>query len=229
MADGWRLPEQLKPEALIQSGSIDARGACWRNADLSKLNLKNAKLCRVDLRGSDLSQNDLEGADLRLARYDQSTSWPVGYRYQTTGAIGPGAKLNGQFLNGADLRGMDLREASFLGAYLSGADLSGSLLDGVSFVGADLRNASFKGARCKKARFNTSQLNMTDFRGADLEQAELQNADSIEGADFSYCKHLGNTIISFLERSTKELDVWNPITRQQTRKSLECLMEVSGS
>ena len=110
-----------------------------------------------------------------------------------------------------------------MGAYLSGADLSGSVLDDVSFVGADLRNASFKGACCKRARFGTSQLDLADFRGADLENADFETADSIKGADFSYCKNFETMTTILLTRSSDQLDHWNPITRQTTRVSLQNL------
>ena len=213
--------EHPLPGAEKGSHPVDARGASWRNKDLGNANLSHAKLCRIDLRGANLSNAEIEGADLRLAKFDNNTRWPIEFRFESCGAVGPGARLNGQFFNGADLRGMDLTGASFLGAYLSGADLSGSVLDDVSFVGADLRNTSFKGARCKRTRFGTSQLDLADFRGADLEDADFSNTESIKGADFSYCKNFEKTKNCLLERSSEQLDYWNPITRQNTRNSLE--------
>ena len=93
----------------------------------------------------------------------------------------------------------------------------------MSFVGADLRNASFKGACCKRVRFGTSQLDLADFRGADLENADFETADSIKGADFSYCKNFETMTTILLTRSSDQLDHWNPITRQTTRVSLQNL------
>ena len=202
---------------------LDARGADWRGEDLKGLDLSEAKLCRVDLRGADLSGACLKDADLRLAKYDQWTIWPDEFQARSCGAIGPGARLNGQFFNGADLRHLNLAGASFLGAYLSGADLSGSVLDDVSFVGADLRLASFKGAHCHRARFGTAQLDGVDFRGADLTDADIASCETIKGADFSLCIGITELAREFLQRDAIELDSWNPLTRCHTRSSLESL------
>jgi len=220
------VPEELTLQALQQlSPPFDARGADWRDEDLKGLDLSHSKLCRVDLRGADLSGACLNDTDLRLAKYDHRTIWPEDFNARTCGAIGPGARLNGQFFNGADLRGMNLCGATFLGAYLSGADLSGSVLSGVSFVGADLRLANFRGAFCRQARFGTAQLNGADFRGADLSEADLSRCESIQGADFSLCIGLGEQAVELLNRDTLELDTWNPLTRSHTRSSLESLRE----
>ena len=202
---------------------LDARGADWRGEDLRGLDLSKAKLCRVDLRGADLSEACLDDADLRLAKYDASTHWPQNFAFRQCGAVGPGARLNGQFFNGADLRRLNLTGASFLGAYLSGADLSGSVLDDVSFVGADLRLASFKGAHCHRARFGTAQLDGVDFRGADLTDADIVSCETIKGADFSLCIGITELAREFLQRDAIELDSWNPLTRSHTRSSLESL------
>ena len=107
------LREWTAPENLLPNGSplvpVDARGADWHGIELGGLDLRGAKLCRCDLRGTDLSHCQLDGADLRLARYDSQTVVPVGFDLSNSGAVGPGAKLNGVYLNSSDLRGMDLR------------------------------------------------------------------------------------------------------------------------
>ncbi len=219
----WKKPEDTIPEQL-KDGIVDARGADWKRIKLGKLNLSKAKLCRCDLRGADLSLCDLIEADLRLAKYDHDTKFPDQFDISTSGAIGPGAKLNGAYLNGADLREMDLRKSSLMGAYLSGSDLTGTLLDGVSLAGADLRSAIMRGAMCRDARFGTSELNMTDLRGANLDGANLENVESIKGADFTLCTGLEGQIQQLLNRSNSELDCWNPLTRSTTRTSLESLL-----
>ena len=208
----WVAPETVRPQQ-FEGECIDARGANWSEQDLGEQDLRNANLCRCDLRGSNLSRCQLEGADLRLARFDNATTVPNGFDLFTSGAVGPGAKLNGAFLNNADLRGIDLRGAVLMGAYLSGADLSGALLDGVSLAGSDLRFATLRGAMCRATRFGTSQLDLADFRGADLQDAALDSVESIKGADFSHCSGLNEQITTLLNRSAMELDHWNPLTR----------------
>jgi uncharacterized protein YjbI with pentapeptide repeats len=218
----WVAPETVRPQQ-FEGDCIDARGANWSEQDLGEQDLRNANLCRCDLRGSNLSRCQLEGADLRLARFDTATTVPNGFDLFTSGAVGPGAKLNGAFLNNADLRGIDLRGAVLMGAYLSGADLSGALLDGVSLAGSDLRFATLRGAMCRATRFGTSQLDLADFRGADLQDAALDSVESIKGADFSHCSGLNEQLTTLLNRSAMELDHWNPLTRGTTRISLESL------
>ncbi|GDX71590.1 hypothetical protein LBMAG39_00230 [Cyanobium sp.] len=220
----WIPPEQQLPEG-GQPTPIDGRGARWQQRLLPALDLRGANLCRADLRGTDLSACLMDGVDLRLARYDADTRVPDGIDLPRSGAVGPAAVLNGAFLNGADLRGMDLRHVNFMGAYLSGADLSGALLLGVRFVGADLRFAKLQGAVCDAARFTGAQLQQADFRAADLSNAALEGAESIQGADFTGVSGLEAAQLEvLLNRPPAELDCWNPITRQNTRASLQLLL-----
>ena len=68
-------------------------------------------------------------------------------------------------------------------------------------------------------------MQMADMRGCDLEQASLDTAESIKGADFSFCTGLEQEQIeALLARDAEELDCWNPLTRTTTRKSLESLL-----
>jgi len=213
-------PEQQKPPGNRHEGTIDARGADWRNQELGEIDLSKARLCRVDLRGVDLHGCQLEGTDLRLARYDGHTIWPQGFEFRSCGAIGPQAILNGAFLNSADLSGMDLEGASLMGAYLSGADLSGACLRGARLAGADLRHALLRGALCEETRFLNCQLDYVDFRCADLNNVDLSGAGCVRGADFSGAIYLDALRTSLLGRSFQELDCWNPLTRRTTRESL---------
>ena len=218
----WYPPELSSPDSNLKS-PVDARGANWRGRRLHEVNLAGANLCRADLRGADLSNCQMVDVDLRLALYDTQTCVPDGINLQTSGAVGPGAKLSGAFLNSTDLRGMDLRGAVLMGAYLSGSDLSGAILDGVRLVGSDLRDAILRGAMCRGTRFGTCQLDGADFRGADLTDASLDGAESIKGADFSLCTGLKAQRDLLLSRPYEELDCWNPLTRSTTRESLESL------
>jgi uncharacterized protein YjbI with pentapeptide repeats len=221
----WLAPEQREPDE-SHATPIDARGACWGYRVLPALDLRGANLCRADLRGTDLSACQLENSKFILARYDANTRVPNGFNLKQAGAVGPSASLNGAFLNGADLRGMDLRHVNFMGAYLSGSDLSGSVLDGASFVGADLRFAKLQGCHCVGTRFAGCQLNQADFRAAVLTDAALDQAESIQGADFSLTSGLDlEQLDNLLKRQAKELDCWNPLTRQTTRSSLTSLRQ----
>ncbi|MDA0717909.1 MAG: pentapeptide repeat-containing protein [Cyanobacteria bacterium] len=219
----WLAPEEREPNS-SQMKPVDARGANWRNKVLPNLDLREANLCRVDLRGTNLTACQLKGCKLTLARYDNKTKVPDGFDLERSGAVGPGAILNGAFLNGADLRGMDLHDAKFIGSYLSGCDLSGAVLNGASFAGADLRYAKLRSSSCVGTRFGSSQMNHVDLRAANIKNAALDTAESIQGADFSLVKGIDiRQLENLLMRSQAELDCWNPLTRQTTRKSLESL------
>ena len=77
---------------------------------------------------------------------------------------------------------------------------------------------------CRETRFGTCELDMTDFRGANLEGANLENVESIKGADFTLCIGMEGQVQHLLRRSSAELDCWNPLTRSTTRTSLESLL-----
>lgn len=94
-------------------------------------------------------------------------------------------------------------------------------------AGADLRHSILRGAMCRGTRFGTSELNMADLRGADLTEANLENIESIQGCDFSMCKGMTSHVERLLERSSQELDHWNPLTRSTTRTSLESLRQAN--
>jgi uncharacterized protein YjbI with pentapeptide repeats len=60
-----------------------------------------------------------------------------------------------------------------------------------------------------------------DLRAADLSGVEMENLESIAGADFSQVQGLNdNTRSMLLNRSGAELDTWNAFTRRTTRQSL---------
>ena len=168
------------------------------------------------------SSANLDTARLNIALYDEHTQWPTGFRYQSSGAVGPGAVLNGAFLNTADLRGANLRGAKLMGAYLSGADLTGAILDDASLSGANLQRAMLTGASLREARVSGTELQRADLRASDLTGVEFDMVASIAGADFTMAQGLTpNSRGQLLGRSAGELDVWNGLTRNTTRRSLE--------
>lgn len=70
------------------------------------------------------------------------------------------------------------------------------------------------------ASFSGCQLDFADFRAADLTSARLEGAETLSGADFSGCLGLESERAALLSRPYKELDTWNPLTRETTRTSL---------
>uniref|UniRef100_UPI00286A6C28 pentapeptide repeat-containing protein n=1 Tax=Chamaesiphon sp. OTE_8_metabat_110 TaxID=2964696 RepID=UPI00286A6C28 len=109
----------------------------------------------------------------------------------------------------------------FLGAYLSGADLTGANLQNSRLSGATLQRAFLTGASLRNARLNGVNLAGVDFRAADLSGVEMENLESIAGADFTQVQGLSDRLRHvLLSRSGAELDTWNVFTRRTTRQSL---------
>lgn len=199
----------------------DLRGANLHSADLRGANLHGASLNRAMLQKADLSGANLTDARLQVAYYDSLTIWPSGYSYKNSGAIGPQAILNGAYLCTADLRDVDFQNTSLLGAYLNGADLTGANLQNARLSGSTMRLAFLTGAYLRNARLNGVDLQGADLRAADLSNVEMENLQSIAGADFSLVQGLSEANRAMLlKRPTTELDVWNPYTRRTTRQSL---------
>jgi uncharacterized protein YjbI with pentapeptide repeats len=202
----------------------DLRGATLKGANLLQANLTGAILNRANLEGANLSQSNPIEAKLQVCRYDRHTVWPEDFNYKSSGAIGPSANLNGAFLNTAYLRDADLTRANLLGAYMCGTDLRGANLANARMSSADLRLASLVGAYLRGVSFNNVNLAGTDLRAADLTGVEIDQIESIAGADFSRIQGMSDNLRALLRsRPAKELDVWNAFTRQTTRNSLEIL------
>ena len=170
----------------------------------------------ADLRGANLADTRLNGA-----RYDVHTQFPEGFAYKSSGAIGPGANLNGMPLNTANLRDADLQGASLLGAYLGGADLTGANLSGARLAQADLRRALLTGACLRHARLNGANLARADLRAADLTDAAFEQFETIAGADFTLVQGLSDEMKSCLLRQpAQELEAIHPLTLKTTLASL---------
>jgi uncharacterized protein YjbI with pentapeptide repeats len=168
-----------------------------------------------------LTGANLEGVKLQGAHYDSQTVFPEGFNYKSSGAIGPGAHLNGTALNTANLRCANLQEAHLLGAYLGGTDLAGANLRGARLVQADLRGAILTGAFLRDARLNGANLAGADFRAADLTGINFEQFESIAGADFSQVQGLSEEMRSrFLSHAAPQLETIHPLTLTSTLDSL---------
>lgn len=134
-----------------------------------------------------------------------------------SGAIHPGASLQGAnlreakllraFFTGADLKAVTLRNAHLKAADLEGADLRGADLFGAVLFGANLRDADLEGANLWHA-----DLRHTSLSGANLKDCEM-SLSSVSGVDLSDARsleavlHRGPSAISTstLERTAEGL------------------------
>lgn len=176
------LSERDLQEASLRRADLkktDLTGADLRKATLAGADLRGASLRLADLRGADLTGANLTGTGLKGSRYDAVTSWPDGFDYQGSGAVGPNASLSGVDLRGADLRGASLKDANLQRARLKDANLEKASLRGVNARGARLTGAVLRGADLSGA-----DLRGADLRGADLIGAKLAGVN-LRGARYS--------------------------------------------
>ena len=144
-------------------------------------------MTRLVLNGVNLQHTDIPNTCLRHVLYDATTSWPAGFDYKKSGAIGPeailkGANLCGFNLNGADLCDADLREANLKGTDLRFADLCKTQLAGANLQDANLQSANLK---------NTN-LQEVNLKGAHLEESFYDHETKWpEGFDYQNCGAIG--------------------------------------
>lgn len=199
----------------------DLRGANLQDTNLTGADLRDTYLFRAQVQGCDFLGADLTEARLKLAVYNSQTTWPEGFDYRNSGAIGPQANLSGAFLNTANLKAADLYEINLRGAYLSGADLTGANLTGAYLSGASLKGTFLAGACLRGARLNGAELQGADLRAADLTDANLEQLQGIAGADFTLAQGLTDEVKAMLCcHPSKDLGTWNTFTRSNTAQSL---------
>jgi hypothetical protein len=110
-----------------------------------------------------------------------------GWQFDLSGAVLPGARLQGAHLEHANLSGAHLEGAMLAGTYLAGANLQhvhlegGGLreahLEGADLIGAHLEGASLRAADLQGADLTMAHLEGANLRGADLREADLESAD----------------------------------------------------
>lgn len=110
--------KQVTVEDLAKRGGpIVALGYSFKNADLSRMDMKKATMMSIDFSNADLSN-----ADMRSGAF------------------------MGALFKGANLYGTDLRGCSFMGAFFEKAKLGMAKLQGAAFMGAFVNGADFLGA-----------------------------------------------------------------------------------
>lgn len=160
----WCL-ERLKSKQGFQGQ--DVTGADLSDLDLEKADFREAILTRANLRGSRLAGADLSGAILREADLADAN---------LEGAILRGADLTGARMGKANLRGATLDEADFSEAYLREASLirahgTGTLFTDANLSHADLTEARLPSAMAAGISLHEARLCKADLSGASLERA----------------------------------------------------------
>jgi hypothetical protein len=82
LAAAWCAGALLREASFARASlaGCNLRGCDCRKASFADANLQGATLAGADLCGADLSSANLRGATLLMARYDEHTRWPPGFR-----------------------------------------------------------------------------------------------------------------------------------------------------
>ena len=168
-----------------------AKGADFRDADFSHVNLFKAELRNAYFAGANLRKAILNDADLSGANFfDADLTEASLFQATLHKASFLSANVSGVVLSGADLReaylgpAINLNEVELGGANLSGADLARADLREVYLVEARLNGADLREANLSGARLSRATLGGADLRGANLGSADLNEAD-LRGVDLS--------------------------------------------
>ena len=171
--DGFRITDIPLEGIRLRECSLKKVKICSVNlcgSTLSKSNLYKAVLIDVNLKQVDLIAAKLQCTNLKdclnlnqatlsFAIYDNDTTWPEGFNYTISGAIGPKAQLSGKDLSGLDLTGVaNLSDATFNATILSKAELYDTILHNV-----DLRNSIIKPTQLCSSQLSNSQFIVQNF------------------------------------------------------------------
>lgn len=136
----------------------EARKASWPLADLTEASAKGADFRDADLSRTKWTEASAGGADFRGARLDGADA---------AGLKLGGANLAGASLVGARLGGAHLTDADLSGADLSHADLTRANLTNCKLVGAKLTGTVFIDATLDGADLTDADLAEADLTGVD--------------------------------------------------------------
>ncbi|MEM7159765.1 MAG: pentapeptide repeat-containing protein [Myxococcota bacterium] len=190
--------------------SVDARGALFEGATLTRCDLRDCDLRDAVFSGADLGESTFDrskmsGANLRGARCG-------GARFRRIdageGLIANAARFVGdEFLEavlddasfreasfgGCDFRRSRLCRARFRGARIEDTEFTDVDAPAVSFADAHLTEVGFEGGACLRgADFSRATIRGGRFVGADLRDASFNNATLID-VDFSFADLRGTT------------------------------------
>lgn len=174
--------------SVLNSADLSGANLSYANlsgADLSWTKLDNSILSGTILMGAALYETDLSGTYmynvvLQWARYGENTKWPEGFKFETSGALGPSANLDGQKIQGVDLQNLNLSKASLRGAILAGVNLSGADLSGADLFKANLSEAILSNANLAGANLIEANLDKVDLTRA------RYNSDTLWPETFMY-------------------------------------------
>ncbi|MEM7533749.1 MAG: pentapeptide repeat-containing protein [Chloroflexota bacterium] len=187
--EGTILVDTFLQEAVLEGASLEGanleganlyrtnlQGASLEGSNLYEAILYEANLYEANLEGANLEGAILEHSILNRAKYDDYTKWPAGFHYQSSGAIGPNAELEG-----ANLKGANLYRANLTGANLAQTDLEGVRLEGARYDNYTKWPSNFNyqtsGAIGPNADLSEAILRYVDLSGIDLSEANLSGAN----------------------------------------------------
>lgn len=126
-----------------RGGPIVALGYSFKNADLSRMDMKKATMMGIDFSNADLSNADMRSGAFMSANFESAN---------LDGADLRGCSLMSAFFEKAKLRTAKLQGAAFMGAFVEGTDFSGAEWDDISLWSIG------KSYDFKKAKFDKGVL-----------------------------------------------------------------------
>ena len=157
--DGCSFVQASLVDARLDDG-VSAKGACFEQADLSKLRASE---------GSDFSKASFKWATLNQARFGESNLTEANFSFADL----IDADFGQAHLVKTIMLQCDLTQASFFGASMVGAQLGGSNLRQASLESANLHHADFSHANLFEAELWNANTEQTRFDGANLKQTKL--------------------------------------------------------
>lgn len=149
---------------------IDLRGACFVNADLSKVNFIGANLESSNMCWSSLDSSNLESANLRFAELIESNLSNA----ILVCADMSGAKLQGAYLSRTQMQGVRLDVTSMEGAFLMLANLEGAFLVSTHLEGSFISLSNFNGACLSGVHFDGAIISGSSFKGTSSEPGAVE-------------------------------------------------------
>ena len=140
---------------------VDLRGACFINADLSKVNFEGANLESSKMCWSKLDSSNFESANLRFADLKESSF----IKTILVRAKLHGAKLQGAYMFMTQMQGARLDVTSMEAVFLMSANLEGAHLVSTHLEGSFIRLTNFDGACLSKVHFDGAIISASSFKG----------------------------------------------------------------
>lgn len=146
----------------------------FQHAHLVNVNFERSILDNVQFEHA-----QLEGCSFKNAIYTETTTWPKGFDYKNSGAIGTGAIFNKKewsnvsICGNINLQKIQMKDASIRDSHIRKADMRHGNFHKINvqyteFFNVDMRHGNLRKSTFERVRFDEVDMRCVDLRGADL-------------------------------------------------------------